>query len=93
MKLSSLSSTILEAQTIAIELYKDCFEFARKTNQTARVYRFLLIQLGLLKCEDKSFKSTYNAAACRSTLQQAIKTNVIPNEAADILNCFLNENN
>lgn len=91
MKLSSLANSNSEAQTVAIELYKDCFEYARKTNQTARVYRFLLIQLGLLKCEDKTFKPAYDLTACRSTLQQAIKANVIPNEAADILNCFLNE--
>lgn len=93
MKLSSLASTNSEAQTVAVELYKDCFEYARKTNQTARVYRFVLIQLGLLKSEDKTFKPAYNVTACRSALQQAIKADVIPKEAADIINCFLNENN
>lgn len=92
MKVSSIAAINTEAQSVAIELYKDCFAFARKTNQTARVYRFLLIQLGLLKCEDKTFRPAYDVAACRSVLGQAIKANVIPAEAADILNCFLNEN-
>lgn len=92
MKVSSIAANNTEAQTVVIELYKDCFAFARKTNQTARVYRFLLIQLGLLKCEDKTFRPAYDVAACRSALRQAIKANVIPSEAADILNCFLNEN-
>jgi RanGAP1 C-terminal domain len=54
---------------------------------------FVLIQLGLLKCEDKTFTPKYNVKACRHALQQAIAHNCIPKDEQNTFNVFMEQVN
>ncbi|XP_055299065.1 ran GTPase-activating protein isoform X2 [Sitodiplosis mosellana] len=89
VKLSAASLKNQEALRVATELYRDCFEYAQKTNQVARVNNFFLIQLGLLKNEDKTFKPAYDQNACRTALQHAIKSKVFSDDVEQMFNLFL----
>lgn len=50
---------------------------------------FFLIQLGLLKNEDKAFLPAYDLAACRSAVKHAIKLNTFSAEVASTFELFL----
>jgi hypothetical protein len=54
------------------------------------VRNFFLIQLGLLKAEEKNFTPKYNVKSCRSALESAIKENSLPEEEKTIYEVFLN---
>lgn len=58
-------------------------------HQFKTIRNFFLIQLGLLKSEDK-FKPKYNLESCRSALASAIKENSLPDEEKSIFEHFLN---
>jgi Ran GTPase-activating protein 1 len=58
--------------------------------QLKSVRNFFLIQLGLLKTEEKKFKPTFDVKSCRTALESAIKNNSIPDEEKTIFECFLN---
>lgn len=55
----------------------------------SRVNNFFLIQLGLLKHEDKEFKPTYNLGACRSAMKHAIDTKTFPDDVSNMFSFFL----
>lgn len=54
---------------------------------------FFLIQLGMLKSEEKQFNPTFNVKACRAALSNAIKHNALPEEEKNIFEVFLNASN
>lgn len=93
LKCAELSLKTDEALTIAKELFKDVIEFARKNNQLQSVRNFFLIQLGLLKSENKSFKPQYNIEGCRYALKCVLDANIIPEEEKNIYNFFLENKN
>lgn len=89
LKCAAISSKNPEALKVAIALLKDCYDHATKTNQVLHVNNFFLIQLGLIKAEEKTFKPCYDLKACRSVLKSAIGEKAIPAEAATTFNFFL----
>ncbi|XP_031623299.1 ran GTPase-activating protein isoform X2 [Contarinia nasturtii] len=89
IKLSATSLKNQEALRVATELYKDCYDYAQKTNQVTRVNNFFLMQLGLLKNEDKQFKPAYDQSSCRNALQHAIKSKVFSDDVEQMFNLFL----
>lgn len=89
LKCSAIAPKNPEALKVATALYKDCYDHAIRTNQVMRVNNFFLIQLGLLKAEQKTFKPCYDLKACRSVIQSAIGEKAIPTEAGSTFNFFL----
>lgn len=89
LKLASISEANSEALDVSNALIKDIFEFAKSTNQGAQVRNFFLVQLGLIKSEDKSVKLYYDTKACRYALQNAMSKKSIPKEQSDIFEFFL----
>lgn len=89
LKLSSLEQSN-DAQKLALELFKETFEYAKENDRMRSVRNFFLIQLGLLKAEEKNFKPKYNIKSCRSALESAIKENQLPEEEKSIYEVFLN---
>lgn len=58
--------------------------------QIKSIRNFFLIQLGLLKSEEKQFQPKYNMDSCRSALASAIKENSLPDGEKSIFEAFLN---
>lgn len=91
LKLASLGEQSSEAQKLALELFKETFEYAKEKDRMRSVRNFFLIQLGLLKAEEKNFTPKYNVKSCRSALESAIKENpLLPEEEKSIYEVFLN---
>ncbi|XP_070508512.1 ran GTPase-activating protein [Chironomus tepperi] len=90
LKLSSIGEQSKDAQEIALELFKEAFEYAKTKDRLKSVRNFFLIQLGLLKSEEKIFKPKYDVKPCRTALENAINNNSIPEEEKIIFECFLN---
>lgn len=93
LKCAELSLKVEEALKIATELFKDTIEYAQKTNRLQSVRNFFLIQLGLLKSEDKNFKPQYNVQGCRHALKYVLNANIIPVEEKNIYEFFLEDKN
>ncbi|CRK91287.1 CLUMA_CG004965, isoform A [Clunio marinus] len=90
LKLSSIGEESEEAKTIAQELYKEAFEYGKNKDRIKSIRNFFLIQLGLLKSEEKEFSPKYNMKSCRSALANAIKENSLPDDEKSIFEHFLN---
>uniref|UniRef100_A0A1B0DIE2 Ran-GTPase activating protein 1 C-terminal domain-containing protein n=1 Tax=Phlebotomus papatasi TaxID=29031 RepID=A0A1B0DIE2_PHLPP len=65
LKCSALSLQSKEALAVSDDLFADALKYAQDKSQVNSVRNFFLIQLCLLRCEDKSFKPTYDPKACR----------------------------
>lgn len=89
LKCSSVASECSAAMDVALALYKDCFDFAINTSQLTRVKNFFLIQLGLLRTEDKSYKPAHNVAACQVAVRNGIERKMFPTEVASMFELFL----
>lgn len=89
LKTSALALKSTEALTVATALYKECIDFAVKTAQVTRIRNFFLLQLGLLKSEDKQFKPLHDVTACRYALESAMRTHEFPEELKNMFQCFL----
>uniref|UniRef100_A0A182JSD5 Uncharacterized protein n=1 Tax=Anopheles christyi TaxID=43041 RepID=A0A182JSD5_9DIPT len=89
LKCSDLCESQPEALDVALALYKDAFEFARTNKRLKSLRNFILIQLGLLKSEDRSFRPNYSVQQCQRALRDAIKQNLIPEEETNIFKTFL----
>lgn len=63
-----------------------CFSFS----QIKSIRNFFLIQLGLLKSEEKQFQPKYNVDSCRTALASAISVNSLPDDEKSIFEYFLN---
>lgn len=90
LKLSSISEQSPEAQKLALDLFQEAFEYAISKDRLKSVRNFFLIQLGLLKTEEKEFKPKFNIKSCRSALESAISLNQLPDEEKSIFEVFLN---
>ncbi|CAO1332234.1 unnamed protein product [Diamesa serratosioi] len=93
LKCSSVSENSKDALTLSQELFKDAFEYAKNNNRMKSLRNFFLIQLGLLKSEEKQFNPTFNVKACRAALSNAIKHNALPDDEKNIFEVFLNAAN
>ncbi|XP_035907173.1 ran GTPase-activating protein [Anopheles stephensi] len=90
VKCSELCDSQPEALDVALALYKDAFEFAQANKRLKSLRDFILIQLGLLKPEDRSFRLNYNVQTCQRALRAAIEKKLIPKEETEIFETFLN---
>lgn len=54
-----------------MSLYKMCIDYAVETKQERRVVNYLLIQLGLMRSEQK-FKTSYNLKSCQYALRETL---------------------
>ncbi|XP_050077371.1 ran GTPase-activating protein [Anopheles maculipalpis] len=90
VKCSELCESQPAALDVALALYKDAFEFAKANKRLKSLRDFILIQLGLLKPEDRSFRLNYNVQLCQRALRAAIEQNLIPKEETEIFETFLN---
>ncbi|XP_058824611.1 ran GTPase-activating protein [Topomyia yanbarensis] len=89
LKLSEISEHNSEALEVSEALIADAYDYAKNNNRLKSLRNFLLIQLGLLKCEDHSFKPGYNMQGCRHALRNAIKKNIVPEEEQNFFNVFM----
>ncbi|XP_055637482.1 ran GTPase-activating protein [Toxorhynchites rutilus septentrionalis] len=89
LKISEISEKSNEALSLSEALLVDAFDYAKNNNRLKSLRNFLLIQLGLLKCEDSSFKPGYNVQGCRHALKNAIKKNIVPEEEQSFFKVFL----
>ena len=71
LKCAHLSQSSPAALDVATALYKEAIDYAVKTKQETRILNYLLIQLGLLRSEEK-FKSSYNLKSCRYALKETL---------------------
>ncbi|XP_058453252.1 ran GTPase-activating protein [Malaya genurostris] len=89
LKLAEISESSGEALEVSEALIADAYDYAKNNNRLKSLRNFLLIQLGLLKCEDRSFKPEYNVQGCRHALKNAIKKNIVPEEEQVFFNVFM----
>ncbi|XP_052867916.1 ran GTPase-activating protein [Anopheles cruzii] len=89
LKCSELAERNPEALSVAVALYQDAFKFAQANRRLKSLRNFVLIQLGLLKCEDRSFKPSYNVQSCRYALRAALQQMVAPEDENLIFSTFL----
>lgn len=93
LKCGELSEKSPDALGVTEELFKDVFTYATEKECLDSVRNFFLVQLGLMKSEDKSFKPKYNIQGCRHALQCALKKNIIPDEEKNIYQFLLEDKN
>ncbi|XP_055906639.1 ran GTPase-activating protein [Eupeodes corollae] len=89
LKCAALSKVSKEALDISTALYEDSFAYAEENDQVTRVTNFFLIQLGLLKSEQKDFKPNYNLKGCRYAFREALKEKNLPSEVKQTFTLFL----
>ncbi|XP_039300629.1 ran GTPase-activating protein 1-like, partial [Nilaparvata lugens] len=79
------------ALTCSDHLYQHLCNWSKTNNDFSLVSNTLLVHLGLMKSEDKSFKITYNTHGCRAALQQAMTQNYFPTQVKETMQFFLNK--
>ncbi|XP_055543929.1 ran GTPase-activating protein [Wyeomyia smithii] len=89
LKLSEISEKSEEALEVSEALLTDAYDYAKNNNRLKSLRNFLLIQLGLLKCEDSAFKPSYNVQGCRYALKNAITKNIVPEDEQNYFKVFL----
>lgn len=95
MKVSSLSTDQSnEAASAAItcsnHLYKRLFEWAHGEDQrSALLDNALLVQLGLIKAEDKKYRPPWNLPACMKALGEARRQSYFPKRTSDCITLFM----
>ncbi|XP_026682623.1 uncharacterized protein LOC103513686 [Diaphorina citri] len=83
MKVSSLvpstttlpSSSLFECTKV---LYRELFNWASNSDKLSTVTNALLVHLGLIKCEDKSFKINYNLNGCMTAVRLLSEAKLLP---------------
>nr|XP_023018802.1 LOW QUALITY PROTEIN: ran GTPase-activating protein 1-like [Leptinotarsa decemlineata] len=70
-------------------LYKDLFSWAQKTEKTSLVNNAILVNLGLIKSEDKKAKVTWNLEGCLYALKYIANKNYVPDSTKDSLKVFI----
>ncbi|KAL9875472.1 ran GTPase-activating protein [Glossina fuscipes] len=71
LKCAHLAQSSAEALELAVALYQETADYAVQTKQERRITNYLLMQLGLLRCEEK-FHTEYNMKSCRFALRQTL---------------------
>ncbi|KAL5293445.1 RANGAP1 family protein [Megaselia abdita] len=89
MKFAALSKESNEALDLAKAFFDDCFKYAAEKSQTNRVKNFFLIQMGLLKSEDKKFVPHFNVESSRFAIEESLKIDSIPQEIKETFKTFL----
>lgn len=94
MKVSSLTASgTPEVEQAALMcsnvLYTELFQWANINNKLTLVNNSLLVHLGLIKSEDKSWKMPYNQDGCKTALQHALLQEYFPEKTREIVNLFL----
>lgn len=74
LKCAHLSESSSAALDLAKALYKETVDYAVETKQERRVLNYMLMQLGLLRSEEK-FTSPYDLKSCRYALRETLKSN------------------
>uniref|UniRef100_A0A0A1X3E5 Ran GTPase-activating protein n=1 Tax=Zeugodacus cucurbitae TaxID=28588 RepID=A0A0A1X3E5_ZEUCU len=74
LKCAHLSQSSAAALDLAKALYKETVDYAVETKQERRVLNYILMQLGLLRSEEK-FTSAYDVKSCRYALRETLKSN------------------
>ncbi|KAG5895121.1 hypothetical protein JTB14_008558 [Gonioctena quinquepunctata] len=70
-------------------LYKDLFLWAQNTDKTSLINNSILVNLGLIKSEDKSTKVAWNLEGCLYALNYVANKNYVPESTKDALRVFL----
>ncbi|KAI5701668.1 hypothetical protein M8J76_000122 [Diaphorina citri] len=85
MKVSSLvpSTTTLQSPSSSLfectkVLYRELFNWASNSDKLSTVTNALLVHLGLIKCEDKSFKINYNLNGCMTAVRLLSEAKLLP---------------
>ncbi|GAB0096758.1 Ran GTPase-activating protein [Sergentomyia squamirostris] len=89
LKCSALSLQSTDVLAVSDALFADALQYAQDNSRINSVRNFFLIQLCLLRCEDKSFKPCYDVKACRGALESAMKKDYFPADLKDTFQCFL----
>ncbi|VEN64230.1 unnamed protein product [Callosobruchus maculatus] len=94
MKISALSNNsekdVSDASANCAEyLYKQLFIWAQQEDHLWPVMNSLLINLGLLKGEDKKFKPTWNLEGCFTVLKTIIPKNYFPESIRKTIKLFI----
>uniref|UniRef100_A0A1A9X068 Ran-GTPase activating protein 1 C-terminal domain-containing protein n=1 Tax=Glossina brevipalpis TaxID=37001 RepID=A0A1A9X068_9MUSC len=85
LKCAHLAQSSAEALELATILYQETINYAIKNKQERRITNYLLMQLGLLHCEEK-FHTEYNKKSCRFALRQTLSSKSI--DSAYMKNTF-----
>ncbi|KAL3271009.1 hypothetical protein HHI36_021510 [Cryptolaemus montrouzieri] len=93
MKVSSLYGSNKEmvrnfALDVTEKLYRDLFTWAALKNNSPYVFNVIFVNLGLIKCEDKSFKPTWDCKACQKALNTLRNNDCVPQIVKSILDVF-----
>ncbi|CAH1155792.1 unnamed protein product [Phaedon cochleariae] len=94
MKVSTLSNdTKPEVADSSLKcsefLYKDLFTMAQKNDQTSLVNNSILVNLGLIKNEDKKEKIAWDLDGCLHALKYIASKNYVPQSTKDTLKVFM----
>ncbi|XP_036321813.1 ran GTPase-activating protein [Rhagoletis pomonella] len=92
LKCAHLSQSSPVALELAKTLFKETVDYAVQTKQERRVLNYLLMQLGLLRSEEK-FSSAYDLKSCRYALRETLKANpqLGSEHMRNVLNVFLQQ--
>ena len=91
LKCAHLAQASSEALDLAMSLYEMCVDHAVETKQERRVVNYLLIQLGLMRCEQK-FKTSYNIKSCQYALRETLnKKSLSSDYMKNTLTVFLDQ--
>ncbi|XP_067625568.1 ran GTPase-activating protein [Eurosta solidaginis] len=74
LKCGHLSQSSPAALELSKTLFKELIDCAVETKQERRILNYMLMQLGLLKSEEK-FNSSYDLKSCRYALRETLKEN------------------
>ena len=91
LKCAHLAQSSPVALELAMSLYKEAIDYAVQTKQEKRVLNYLLIQLGLLRSEQK-FNSSYDLKSCRYALKETLKKqNIASDHMKNAFQVFLDK--
>ncbi|XP_050295761.1 ran GTPase-activating protein 1-like [Anthonomus grandis grandis] len=82
-KIAQLSTKITE------NLFKELFSWCQKNDMLSIVNNSILVNLGLIKSEDKKFKPTWNLTGCLTSLKNVSKLNFVPESTRDAIQVFV----
>lgn len=94
MKVSALSNNTKPEVAVAStecseKLYKNLFIWAQKTDKLSIVNNSILVNLGIIKSEDKAYKPTWNQDGCLNMLKGIANNNYVPASTKDTLRVFM----
>lgn len=75
-----MSESSASALDVAKSLYKEIVDYAVKTKQERRILNYLLMQLGLLRSEEK-FSTQYNLKSCRYALRKTLQSESLASDS------------